>query len=655
MTQHFEENRAYSLPGDLYRILKPHQKQGLEWFWGIHCQHPGAIVADEMGLGKTLQVSLYKELYKTNTNKIIQHCHDRTSFPQSHISTDICNTPSRLLQICDGAWDETPTKMMAMKLLDPLKIADEVYRSNDNSCKITSILNLCVKFVGIARKEGTQDPHIFTTLIYVGRAAGDTPATWCNLSFYTLKAIDPVVGGGVLRIDGSLNKKKRDELIEKFKSKDGPRIFLLSAKAGGEGLDLTAATRVIIVDDPSWNNSDDNQTACRIYRLGQNEDITIYRLFTCGTIEEHYYKTQDGKVLRLPERGFDPSEIQELLENTIGNAFELDGEHLKFLRSHCLVAGLTDQNLVLSKDESSFSDLSEDERLVSFVSIYVIRRNTEKPIGFQLPCKKQDMEPKELGNTVTIHVIEIPENKADENLEIYLFVPEDKIGWIIETKGRNIKAMELESGATIKNINTTGRFRISGTKTQVDAAKVLMSAIIDKVPVTLNYNFCLVIIAISMTFGPSCLFDLVSCNEPSRPTFPQYGDRKESSAQLAGSRSGSFGVDQGYHSPRMTQQTTLPQVVPSNLGIKSKYGDPNTSSSQQTSSKIGNYSGSYGAEQGYHTPRTTQPTTPPQVVPSHLGTRSAYYGQRGSGFPDYHSGPFATYGCCGTVEQIPTL
>ena len=52
-----KEARLFSLPVQLYQDLQPHQKQGLEWLWPLHCSDmPGGIVADDMGLGKTLQV-----------------------------------------------------------------------------------------------------------------------------------------------------------------------------------------------------------------------------------------------------------------------------------------------------------------------------------------------------------------------------------------------------------------------------------------------------------------------------------------------------------------------------------------------------------------------------------------------------------------------
>ncbi len=60
---------------------------------------------------------------------------------------------------------------------------------------------------------------------------------------------------------------------------------------GGLGLTLTAADRVVIVD-PSWNPAVDNQAVDRAYRIGQTRDVVVYRLITCGTVEEKIYRKQ---------------------------------------------------------------------------------------------------------------------------------------------------------------------------------------------------------------------------------------------------------------------------------------------------------------------------------------------------------------------------
>lgn len=80
-------------------------------------------------------------------------------------------------------------------------------------------------------------------------------------------------------------------LVQEFQTTHDIPVFLLTTQVGGLGLTLTAADRVIIVD-PAWNPSTDNQSVDRAYRIGQQKDVVVYRLITCGTVEEKIYKKQ---------------------------------------------------------------------------------------------------------------------------------------------------------------------------------------------------------------------------------------------------------------------------------------------------------------------------------------------------------------------------
>ena len=80
-------------------------------------------------------------------------------------------------------------------------------------------------------------------------------------------------------------------LVQEFQTSPDIPVFLLTTQVGGLGLTLTAADRVIIVD-PAWNPSVDNQSVDRAYRIGQQKDVIVYRLITCGTVEEKIYKKQ---------------------------------------------------------------------------------------------------------------------------------------------------------------------------------------------------------------------------------------------------------------------------------------------------------------------------------------------------------------------------
>jgi superfamily II DNA or RNA helicase len=89
----------------------------------------------------------------------------------------------------------------------------------------------------------------------------------------------------VLWLHGGLPKKKRDELVERFQDDDEPMIFLLSLKAAGTGLNLTAANHVIHVDR-WWNPAVENQATDRAFRIGQRRNVQVRKFICVGTLEE---------------------------------------------------------------------------------------------------------------------------------------------------------------------------------------------------------------------------------------------------------------------------------------------------------------------------------------------------------------------------------
>ncbi|XP_066584948.1 DNA repair and recombination protein RAD54B-like isoform X2 [Prorops nasuta] len=98
------------------------------------------------------------------------------------------------------------------------------------------------------------------------------------------------------RLDGSTPAADRNKIIEQFNSNNNKhKIFLLSAKAGGVGLNLSGASRLVLFDS-DWNPASDAQAMARIWRDGQKRDVYIYRLLTTGTIEEKIYQRQINKT-----------------------------------------------------------------------------------------------------------------------------------------------------------------------------------------------------------------------------------------------------------------------------------------------------------------------------------------------------------------------
>jgi len=100
-------------------------------------------------------------------------------------------------------------------------------------------------------------------------------------------------GLSFVRLDGSTDNKSRGALVDSFNkgSVDHSFAFLLSSKAGGCGLNLIGANRLVMVD-ADWNPATDHQAMARVYRQGQTKPCFIYRMFTTGTVEEVIYQRQ---------------------------------------------------------------------------------------------------------------------------------------------------------------------------------------------------------------------------------------------------------------------------------------------------------------------------------------------------------------------------
>ncbi|KAG0589830.1 hypothetical protein KC19_1G051700 [Ceratodon purpureus] len=95
-----------------------------------------------------------------------------------------------------------------------------------------------------------------------------------------------------LRLDGSTEASKRQPLVDQLNSGFGEVfVFLLSSKAGGTGLNLIGANRLVLFD-PDWNPATDSQAIARIWREGQLKPVMIYRLLSTGSIEEKIYQRQ---------------------------------------------------------------------------------------------------------------------------------------------------------------------------------------------------------------------------------------------------------------------------------------------------------------------------------------------------------------------------
>lgn len=118
-----------------------------------------------------------------------------------------------------------------------------------------------------------------------------------------------------MRLDGSSKIHERRDMVADFQQRQDIFVFLLSTRAGGLGINLTAADTVIFYDS-DWNPTVDQQAMDRAHRLGQTRQVTVYRLICKGTIEE-----------RILQRAREKSEIQRMVIQ--GGSFKGKGGDLK--------------------------------------------------------------------------------------------------------------------------------------------------------------------------------------------------------------------------------------------------------------------------------------------------------------------------------------
>ena len=89
----------------------------------------------------------------------------------------------------------------------------------------------------------------------------------------------------VLAFDGATPRQTRDQMVSRFQSGRGPRLFVISLKSGGVGLNLTRASTVVHYDR-WWNPAVETQATDRAFRIGQERHVQVFKLSTQGTLEE---------------------------------------------------------------------------------------------------------------------------------------------------------------------------------------------------------------------------------------------------------------------------------------------------------------------------------------------------------------------------------
>jgi non-specific serine/threonine protein kinase len=135
-----------------------------------------------------------------------------------------------------------------------------------------------------------------------------------------------VFGRSGLILHGGTPIKERQSMVERFHREDGPPFFILSLKAGGTGLNLTAASHVIHFDR-WWNPAIENQATDRAYRIGQKRNVLVHKFITSGTLEEKIdalISEKQNTANQILTRGGTEKELTAMNNDELLNFIRLD-------------------------------------------------------------------------------------------------------------------------------------------------------------------------------------------------------------------------------------------------------------------------------------------------------------------------------------------
>ncbi|KAJ8656866.1 hypothetical protein O0I10_007463 [Lichtheimia ornata] len=174
-----------------------------------------------------------------------------------------------------------------------------------------------------------------------------------------------IKGWPICRLDGSVSQESRREQIEEFNKPDSPRkLFLLSTRAGGLGINLTAADTVVIFDS-DWNPQMDLQAQDRVHRIGQTKPVLVYRLVAANTVEAKMLERATAKrrleKLVIGKGKFkNPTSTKRDQESNLRELAEIlaseDGEQVQVVSKDDKIISDEDLEKLLDRSEQVFSE-----------------------------------------------------------------------------------------------------------------------------------------------------------------------------------------------------------------------------------------------------------------------------------------------------------
>ena len=238
-----EKERNLDVLDNFKRITQPFILRRLKTDKSIIKDLPDKIVNDVYCNLSREQIALYKETLDVS----IEDIEANEGIKRKGIVLKLINS---LKQICNHPSQFTKSKNYS------------IYESGKLEVLMDTLSNIL---------ENNEKVLIFTQYVQMGNIIKDL--------------VEKTFKEEVLFLNGSLSRKKRDSMVKKFQNNSQNKIFIVSLKAGGTGLNLTAAQNVIHYD-LWWNPAVENQATDRAYRIGQSENVMVYRFICNGTFEE---------------------------------------------------------------------------------------------------------------------------------------------------------------------------------------------------------------------------------------------------------------------------------------------------------------------------------------------------------------------------------
>ncbi|MDK2974318.1 MAG: hypothetical protein PWP08_689 [Methanofollis sp.] len=194
---------------------------------------------------------------------------------------------------------------VVQEMLDQIEGREGIQRSGLVLSALTQLKQICIHpalFLGDGAPLGNRSGKITRLLEMLEEVleTGEKALIFTQFPSFGERlgeCITDRLGVPVLFLHGGTPQRERDAMVQQFQGPDGPPVFLLSLKAGGTGLNLTAANHVFHLDR-WWNPAVENQATDRAFRIGQSRDVQVRLMITGGTLEEQIDQIiEEKKVL----------------------------------------------------------------------------------------------------------------------------------------------------------------------------------------------------------------------------------------------------------------------------------------------------------------------------------------------------------------------